>query len=256
MGDTQQVNVRINGDGSLSIPDTLPSGVFFSPNPLINGAAASGLLSVNATGSYDFVFTPADGVTITGNPALNPQSGAFTLPSPNPPTVSDVVGTGPAAQQTASLSGTLDTGASFVCWFANNPAVLEVPVGVASDGTITPGNLPLGVTFDASENNQFTVTGAGVYNFAFTVNGLTFENFDWQRRPPEVFSRSRQLGTSELDVNNENLTSFEDNKRATFTLTLSNGVKIDPTVVNTPINQGGTGGTNVYPAPKELNVAA
>jgi hypothetical protein len=142
---------------------------------------------------------------------------------------------------------------------------LSIPVAVDTKGEIAvdQADMPIGVHFN-QDQHWFVVRGAGDYTFAFSLppdGGMSFKDVKFDT-PPEMMIDYKVTDLT-LWVYNYYLKTNPATLAAPFTFVLSPGnssntgdITVDPTIINNPINQGGSGGSDYGRAPRHELVGA
>lgn len=236
------ITVTLDAKGNAKVDD-LPHGVFYS-RFAPPGAQIMDVISINAAG--DYIIEVRSELPV-GKPLY---SGPVKPLKEEPFLVSfSVDGKNLPAWQEYGTAGCEVGSGQYILGVIVNPSVVLIPATLDNKGTIQVKEdfLPVGVQFDPLFN-VFNVWAAGGYTFAFSL----LSEDDWQfvalrftRVAPMVTYEISADGLTAWVYNNYLATSRET--RASFDFDVSdpvNGIRkvIDPTIINNPINQGGSGG--------------
>jgi len=236
------ITITLDEKGNAKISD-LPQGVFCSRFAAPPDAQIKDVISVNAAGSY-LIQIQGPGVS---DPWATPP---VTLPDKAQATFLLDAGILPVQQQYGT-AGCLVGGVEYTLGVIVNPSVVLVSATVDPQGTVRVNQdfMPKGVHFKNSDT--FSVWTAGGYTLAFSLipsQGILFQDV--------IFTTPAPMFSAEISA--DGLTAWiYDNHLATsggvtvsFDFIVSDPVNglwkiIDPTIINNPINQGGSGGSGV-----------
>jgi hypothetical protein len=242
------ITITVDEKGNAKIDD-LPHGVFYSRFAPPPGAETMDVISINAAG--DYVIELRSDLPM-GKPVY---SGPVKPLKEEPFLVSfSVDGTNLPPWQEYGTAGCAVGGIKYTLGVIVNPAVVVIPATIDKKGAILVKDdyLPVGVQFDPFYN-EFHVWAAGGYTFAFSLlpaDDWQFVALRFTRMAPTVTSEIGADGLTAWVYNNYLATSRAT--KASFDFEVSdalNGIQkiIDPTIINNPINQGGSGGVPALP---------
>lgn len=243
--------IRITFDDT-GIPefDKTPPGTFISNFFVPVGNAVRDVLSINARGLYTIEIDSPEGAL--GDPSATPP---VELVKSEPEAIVFLVDASrlPSAQLYGTASFTV-YGVPYTLGILVNPVSLLAPVEVTVAGEIhvDPEALPIGIQFDAMTHG-FNVWTAGGYTFAFSLpsqNQVFIADVAFRGSPGPL---TCEISADALTawVRNNYLEANPDVVPISFDLVLEviNGsqgapkiITVDPTIINNPINQGGSGG--------------
>jgi hypothetical protein len=252
------ITITVDEKGN-SIVGELPPGVFYSRFAAPPDAQIRDVISINATGLYTLqINAPSVEQPAATAPVELLGSGkfqaTFLVDASNLPLLQKY---GTAECQVGGFSYTLGV--------IVNPLNLLIPIAVDLEGEIAvdQADMPIGVHFN-SPNHKFGVWGAGDYTFAFSLpsdGGVIFTNVTFVEKPEMIEAEICADGLT-LCVYNDYLETNPDVLNATFNMTISSigsnagDVVVDPTIINNPINQGGSGGIYCELEPRHELVGA
>ncbi len=246
----ENIEVTLDDEGIFTF-SSLPPGTYMTEFTFMD--VDQEVLSINAPADYTITVTS----TIVGvqyettGPLTQTSPGVFLLQS----------GMWTRNQQQAMITAAIPGGPSFGVLI--NPASIPVSVHLQPGGlSVDKDELPIGMEFDGS--HTFTLQAAGNFIFDFwisqistkgalilTPNGLVPERFSYAPADTHVYVADHNMEVYpelqpppfsfnfSLDPNNQSIR-------------IDRLVRIDPTIVNNPINQGpGSGGGTVWVTPKE-----
>lgn len=241
------ITINLDAKGNAKVDD-LPHGVFYS-RFAPPGADIMDVVSINAAG--DYIIEVRSELPV-GKPLY---SGPVKPLKEEPFLVSfSVDGRILPNWQEYGTAGCKVGGGQYILGVIVNTSAVVVPVTIDKEGTVQVNKdfLPVGVQFD-DFNNVFNVWAAGGFTFAFSL----LPEDDWQfvalrftRVAPMVTHLISADGLTAWVYNDYLATSR--GARASFDFDVSdpvNGIRkiIDPTIINNPINQGGSGGVPYLP---------
>jgi len=253
--------IRIAFDDSGNpVFDKTPRGTFISNFFVPVGNSVRDVISINARGVYTIEVDAPEGAL--ANPSATPP---VELVKEQPESLVFRVDAGrlPSAQLVGTLGFTL-YGEPYTIGVLVNPASVLVPVEITLEGEIEvdPDALPIGVDFNA-ENHAFNVWTGGGYTFAFSLPSQTqmfIEEVVFQGpQGPLTYEISADALTAW--VRNNYLDSNPDVMPISFDLLVGvvnasqetpGTITVDPTIINNPINQVGSGGGYVEERRPEL----
>jgi hypothetical protein len=227
------------------IVDKLPAGVFCSRFAAPPGAQIRDVISINAAGIY-IIKIQGPGVS---DPRATPP---VTLPDKSETTFLLDASILPVQQQYGT-AGCLIDGIEYTFGVVINPSVVLVPATIDQDRKINVDQafMPKGVHF--RNGDTFGVWTAGGYTFAFSLipaQGLRFEKVKFTK-PAPMFSSEISADQLTAWIYNNNLAASPgavvEFDFYCSTPTGNDQIIIDPTIINNPINQGGSGGTPDVP---------
>jgi hypothetical protein len=247
------IKITLDEKGNSTIGE-LPEGVFYSRFAAPPNAQIRDVISINSAGLYTL---EVNAPSVANPAATGPVKILGSTPSQ---AVFSVDASQPALLQQYGTAGCLAGGIDYVLGVIVNPLNLMIPVAVDAAGEIRvdQADMPIGVHFNAP-NHRFAVWGAGAYTFAFALpsdagrifTGVTFDD------PPEMINYEISDDKLTFWVYNDYLKTNPVVLAAPFTFQISNltpsgiaDVVVDPTIINNPINQGGSGGALYEPEPE------
>jgi hypothetical protein len=253
------ITITLDEKGNAKISD-LPQGVFYSRFAAPPDAQIKDVISINAAGLYTLqikapsVEQPAATapVKLLGSDRLQ---ASFLVDASDLPLLQEY---GTAQCQVGGFSYTLGV--------IVNPLNLLIPVAVDVTGEIAvdQADMPVGVHFNPAQH-WFVVRGAGDYTFAFSLpadGGTIFKDVTFDN-PPEMIDYQISDDNLTLWIYNYYLKTNPETLAAPFTFVLSSqapgstgDIIVDPTIINNPINQGGSGGIGCEPEPRHELVGA
>jgi len=233
------ITVAVDEKGNSTV-SKLPTGVFCSRFAAPPDAGIKDVISINAPDSYT--------IQIQGPGVSEPwATPPVAVPEKSQATFLVDASILPALQQYGT-AGCRVGDVEYVLGVIVNPSVVLIPITVDQKGTImvNQSTMPKGVHFKNAED--FSVWTAGGYTFAFSLipaQGLLFQEVKFTKPAPMVSSEISADGLTAWIYNNNLATSpgvvveFEF-----YCSTPTNAYQkiIDPTIINNPINQGGSGG--------------
>jgi hypothetical protein len=253
---SSQITITLDEKGTATVSE-LPPGVFYSRFAAPPKAQIRDVISINSPGSYTIRFE---------GPGISDPSATWPVENPQPSeAIFFVDASNLPLLQEYGTAGCLIDGNEYILGVIVNPLNLVIPVAVDIDGEIAvdQADMPIGVHFN-SPNHRFGVWGAGAYTFAFALpadggrifTGVHFEN------PPEMIDWEISADQLTFWVYNDYLKTNTSILAAPFTFEISNltpngiaDITVDPTIINNPINQGGSGGGIPYPTESRPELA-
>ncbi len=243
-----------------SIVGDLPAGVFYSRFAAPPDAEIRDVISINAAGLYTLqINAPSVAQPAATAPVELLGSGqfqaSFLVDASDLPLLQEY---GTAGCQVGGFNYTLGV--------IVNPLSLLIPVAVDVTGEIAVDQaaMPVGVHFNQTQH-WFVVRGAGDYTFAFSLppdGGKIFKDVTFVN-PPEMIDYQISDDNLTLWIYNYYLKTNPATLAAPFTFVLSSlnqsgvaDILVDPTIINNPINQGGSGGIDCGPEPRYELVGA
>jgi hypothetical protein len=236
------------------IVDKLPTGVFYSRFAAPPDAQIKDVISVNAAGNY-MIKIQGPGVS---DPWATPP---VTLPDKSEATFLVDAGILPVQQQYGT-AGCQIGGIEYILGVIVNPSVVLVSATVDQQGTVKVNQavMPKGVHFKNSDT--FSVWTAGGYTMAFSLipsQGILFQDV--------IFTKPAPMFSAEISADKLTAWIYDNNLATSGGTTVSfdfivsdpvNGIWkiIDPTIINNPINQGGSGGNDCEREPRHELVGA
>ena len=254
------ITVTLDEKGNAKISD-LPQGVFYSRFAAPPDAQIRDVISINAAGLYTLqINAPSVEYPAATAPVellgSDKSQASFLVDASNLPLLQEY---GTAGCQVGGVSYTLGV--------IVNPLNLLIPVAVDITGEIAvdQADMPVGVHFNSAQH-WFVVRGAGDYTFAFSLpadGGTIFKDVIFDN-PPEMIDYQISEDNLTLWVYNYYLKTNPATLAAPFIFVLASQIPgsstgdivVDPTIINNPINQGGSGGTNYELEPRHELVGA
>jgi len=241
------ITITVDEKGEPII-DELPTGVFCSRFAAPPDAQIKDVISVNAAGNY-VIKIQGPGVS---DPWATPP---VTLPDKSEATFLVDASILPVQQQYGT-AGCLIGGIEYTLGVIVNPSVVLVSATIDQDEKIKVDQafMPKGVHFKNADT--FSVWTAGGYTFAFSLlpaQGMLFQEVVFTS-PAPMFSSEISADKLTAWIYNNNL-AISDGATVSFDFIVSgpgNGTWkiIDPTIINNPINQGGSGGSDYGREPR------
>jgi hypothetical protein len=230
--------------------EKLPAGAFASNFSTPPDGQPRNAISINARGLYTVRIVSPDGaladVTVTPPVKLlkfDPEQITLEVDAVRLPSV-----------QSYGTAAFTVYGEPYALGFLVNPSSLLVPIAVSVAGEIgvDPEDLPIGISFDP-QDHEFNVWTGGGYTFAFSLpsqNMVSIQAIQFNDPPGPI---TAEISADQLTawVRNNYLKESQETIPVSFDLVLmtTNGsqggpgtIIADPTIINNPINQGGSGG--------------
>jgi hypothetical protein len=240
------ITITFDDKGGYRISE-LPPGVLASNFAAPPDGKAKDVISINARNRYTLqVLSPSGGLSsplakapVVLQSPYSPQEINFSVDASELP-ISQLYG----------LATFRVNGVPYSLGVIVNPLSLLIPVAVELPGEllVNPKYLPVAVRFDP-ENHDFNIWGAGGYNLAFSLPSQKDYVFAGVSFDPAPGPLSFEISADGLTVwlRNNYLLTNPDVQEISFGLeigtpgTAGPGIVIDPTIINNPINQGGSG---------------
>jgi hypothetical protein len=254
------ITITLDEKGNAKVSD-LPQGVFYSRFAAPPDAQIRDVISINDGGLYT--------LQVIGPNVKNPSATApVEVLGLQPTQVSFLVDASelPLLQEYGTASCQVGEGFDYTLGVIVNPLNLRIPVAVDITGEIAvdQADMPVGVHFN-HDQHWFVVRGAGDYTFAFSLpahGGVIFKDVTFDN-PPEMIDYKISDDNLTFWVYNYYLKTNPATLAAPFTFVLSSqapgstgDITVDPTIINNPINQGGSGGSDYGREPRHELVGA
>lgn len=230
--------------------EKLPAGAFASSFSTPPDGQTRNVISINARGLYTVRIVSPEGAL--ADIAVTPPVKLLKF-DPEQITLEVDASRLPSVQSYGDAAFTV-YGVPYTLGFLVNPSSLLVPiaVGLAGEIRVDPEDLPIGISFDPQEHDFNVWTGGG-YTFAFSLpsqNTVSIKAVQFNDPPGPI---TAEISADHLTawVRNNYLKESPETMPVSFDLVLmsSSGnqgepgtIIVDPTIINNPINQGGSGG--------------